>query len=262
MSQPASRAGAGTGLRQFLLLLLVLLLGCRSAAQDERLVRVVAAASLRDALTEMAAAFERESPGVRVQLSFVASGAAVQQITEGAPFDLFFSADERYAQEVENRGKAVAGTRRVYARGRLVLWVPTRLGLEPTWPAALEDTRIRHVAMANPETAPYGRAAKQALDKAGVLDRIKDKLVFGQDVSQTAELALASADAAFIPRANAVGPTLSAQGRHVEVPAELYDPLLQSCVLLTAKPEARALYDYALGEEGRRILAAHGFDLP
>jgi len=248
--------------RPILILLLLTLLGCRPTARDEHVVRVVAAPSLRDTFDDVATVFERAHPGDQVELSFVASGAAVEQISQGAPFDLFFSADEQYARDVESRGKAVAGTRRVYARGKLVLWTPSRTGLEPSWPATLQDSHVRRIALANPEIAPYGRAAEQALKAAGLLDSLRDKLVFGQDVAQAAELALASADAAFVPLAYAVGPTLREQGRYVEVPVGLYPPLEQACVLLSDRPSARALYDLALGEEGRLVLAAHGFELP
>lgn len=245
-----------------LLLLLALLCGCHRPSQEPVQLRIVAAASMRDTLGQMVVAFEREHPGTRAQTSFVASGAAAEQISNGAPFDVFFSADERYPREVEERGKGLAGTRRVYARGRLVLWVPARVGIEPAWPAALGDARVSHVALANPEIAPYGRAARQALEKAGLWGQLEDKLVFGQDVAQVAQLVLASADVALLPRASALGDALRDQGRSVDVPAELYEPLAQTCILLSAHPEARALYDFALGETGRAIIAANGFDLP
>lgn len=245
-----------------LALLLAPLLGCPRGREDRRVVRVAAAAALRDTLDELAAAFERTHPGVEVEPSFVSSGAAVQQIEQGAPFDLFYSADERYAREVERTGRAVAGTLAVYARGTLVLWIAERVGLEPTSLEVLRDERVRRVALAQPEVSPYGRSARQALERAGLWDAVRSKLVFAQDMSQAAQQALTAADAGLLPLSLARSPALADAGRCFVVPAELHEPLDQSCVVLRDGPGARAFYEFVLGESGRRILAAHGFGLP
>jgi molybdate transport system substrate-binding protein len=244
------------------LLLLPLLCGCVRGRGDARVLRVVAAASLRDTFAALAAAFEREHPGVTVEPSFSSSGAAVQQLEQGAPFDLFYAADVKYAAEAERLGRVVAGTRRVYARGTLALWLPARLGLEPTSLDVLRDERVRRVAVANPELAPYGRAALQALERAGLREVVQPKLVFAQDASQAAQQALTAADAGLLPLSLARSPALVEAGRYVVVPGELHEPLDHLCVLVRDGADARAFYDYVLGEAGRRILAAHGFGLP
>lgn len=133
-------------------------------------VRVVAASDLQYALPEVARAFERENPGVKVELVFGSSGKLYAQLTQGPEADLFFSADKAYPELLEQRGLAEPGTRKPYALGRVVLWVDRKLGLKPG-PEALKDPRVTQLALANPVHAPYGRAAVTLLEHLGLLRR-------------------------------------------------------------------------------------------
>ncbi|MBI5489774.1 MAG: molybdate ABC transporter substrate-binding protein [Deltaproteobacteria bacterium] len=247
-------------------LVTVLLLACGAAAcrggsvRSGDTVRVVAAASLRDALGEVEAAFERKHPGMSVEVVFTSSGAAVEQLVQGAPFEVFLSADGKHVDEVVRRGLATPENRRVYARGRLALWIPSRVGVVPQGLSALEDPRVRRVAIANPDTAPYGRAAREALVAAGLWERIQGRLVFGQDIAQAAQQAQVAADAGLLALSLVLSPALRESGAYWVVPSELHGPLDQVLVLLRETPASRAFVEFLLGEEARGILARYGYE--
>jgi molybdate transport system substrate-binding protein len=243
-------------------LLAVACVACGSRGRQDDVVRVAAAASLRDAFAALAAAFERTHPGVHVEPVFTSSGAATEQILHGAPFDLFCAADTAFPRRVEEQGRGVPGTFRVYARGRLALWIANRIGLEPTGLAVLADPRLKRIVVANPEAAPYGRAAVEALRAAGIFDAVAARLVYGQDAAQAVQQALAAGDAALLPLSLALAPAVRDAGRIWEVPAELHAPLEQACILVRDDPRARALLEFVLGAEGRGILADYGLEAP
>ncbi|BDG04164.1 molybdate ABC transporter substrate-binding protein [Anaeromyxobacter oryzae] len=237
------------------------------AEGPRRTVAVAAAANLKPAMDALTRAFEAGHPGVTVAVTTGASGTFVAQLRSGAPFDVFFSADRDYPRRVVEQGLATAEGEVVYAVGALVVWTAPgssvdvgRRGL-----AALADPSVKHVAIANPAVAPYGRAAETALRAAGVLDAVRDRLVFGQNVSQAAQFAESgAADAALIPLSLASSPPL-ARGTIHPVPPSSYPPLEQSVVILKAAREpalARAFVAFVTGPEGRAILARSGYGVP
>src|ERR1035438_9155708 len=168
--------------------LVVLLLGIAARALAAELLTVAAAADLNYALNELANRFEATS-GVKVTLSFGASGNLYSQIQSGAPFDLFFSADEDYPKKLASAGLADAPSLRIYALGHLVLWVPNNSTFDPQklQMELLTQPDVTRIAIANPQHAPYGRAAMSAIEHYGLKDKLSGKLVFGENVSQAAQ---------------------------------------------------------------------------
>ncbi len=226
----------------------------------EEVVRVAAASDLGAAFPVIAEAFTRESH-VRVELTFGSSGVLAKQVTEGAPFDLFASADASYADAVVASGVCDGATSAPYARGTLVLVCPAGA---PNDLASLADAKVRTVAVASPEHAPYGRAAMDALARAGLATTLRPKLVFAGNVGESLQFARSgNADCAFASKA-LVGALPPAQV--LSVPRDGYAPLVQTMVACgtSTKGHARAaaFSAFVRGPEGRRILASYGFELP
>lgn len=231
-------------------------------------VPVVAAASdLQYALTDVAAAFARAS-GRSVRLSFGSSGNFVRQIVQGAPFELFFSADEAYVQALAKRGFALdAGV--LYAVGRLALFIPKGSPVKADaqlrdFAAALDDGRLRRIAIANPEHAPYGRAARAVLKKKNLWERAQTHLVMGENVSQAAQFAASgSVEAGLIAYSLVISGRMAKAGAYVLLPAEWHDPLRQRMVLLNrAGDTARQFYAFAQSPPARVLFEKYGFTLP
>lgn len=237
------------------------------AASAPRRVTVAAAANLKGAAEDVKKAFEAEHPGVEVALTFGASGAFLAQLRNGAPFDVFLSADREYPAKLVAARLAAPADERVYAVGKLAAWVPpgSRLDLRGRGLAALADPAVRRIAMANPAVAPFGRATEAALRAAGVHEAVKDKLVLGTSASQAAQFATTgAADVAFLPYSLALGREL-AGGTVVLVPEALYPRIEQSGVVLSAAREpdlARAFLAFLGGAQARAILARWGYGLP
>jgi molybdate transport system substrate-binding protein len=230
-------------------------------------VRVAAAADLQLALREVAARFEA-STGHRVQLSFGSSGNYARQIARGAPFDLYFSANETYVADLVARG-LTRGEGDLYGVGRLVLLVAAGRELDPSrsldaLPAAVTDGRLRRFAIANPEHAPYGFAAREALRRAGSWTSLGPVLVFGENAAQATQFVTSgAADAGLVPYALVLAAPDIAPERYRLLPADSHPPLRQRMVLLTgAGPVAEAFRDAVLSADGRAILARHGFAPP
>jgi molybdate transport system substrate-binding protein len=247
----------------FLLLLLMLHEGCRRAAPVTE-VRVAAAADLQFVLPEIAQAFEQANAGLKVNATIGSSGNLYAQIHNGGQFDLFLSADEKLPQKLADEG--AAGPPFLYAFGQLVVWSPR--DASPPF-QSLDDLMkdaVKKIAIANPEHAPYGAAAVEALKKAGVYEKVSAKLVMGENVGQAAQfLESGAADVGLISRSLAASPKMEGKGLFWEVPASSYSPLRQAGVVLkaAANPDgARALREAILTGEGRKILARHGFQLP
>lgn len=234
-------------------------------ASAPTILSVAVAANLKPAMQELARAFEAARPGVEVRVTAGASGTFFAQISAGAPFDLFFSADRDYPRRIVEAGLAEPEV--VYAVGRLVVWVPagSPLDVARSGLAALAAPAARKIAIANPALAPYGRAAEAALRAAGVYEAVKDRLVLGQSVAQAAQFAQSgAADAALLPASLAALPEL-ASGIAVPVPPATHPPLEQSAVVLRAARDpalARAFLELVAGPPGREILRRHGYDLP
>lgn len=237
----------------------------QSVAAD---VPVVAAASdLQFALKEVATAFTKQS-GRDVKLSFGSSGNFRRQIAEGAPFELFLSADESYVLALAKEGKTLDNGV-LYAIGRIALIAPNDSPLKPDaelkyLAAALASGRIKKFAIANPEHAPYGRAAQQALTKAGLWDKIKPALVLGENVSQAAQFATSgSAQGGIIAYAQVLSPTIAKLGTYALIPAEWHEPLRQRMALTkNAGDDAKLFYQYLQSTPARAIFKRYGFALP
>ena len=249
-------------------LLLILAMGgvCATAATAQG-ITVAAAADLNYALTELSQRFER-STGTKVTLSFGASGNLYSQIANGAPFDLFFSADEDYPKKLIAAGSAEASSLQVYAVGHVVLWVPNRLSIDPgkLEMETLTQPTVARIAIANPQHAPYGRAAMAALEHYGLKDKVADKLVFGESVSQAAQFVQSgNAQAGLIALSLAKSPAMAAAGRFWEVPGDAYPTLKQAAVIISAskqKQAAAAFLEFVLSPEGATVLQKFGLTPP
>jgi len=228
---------------------------------------VAAAADLSAALKEIGDAYEKRT-GVKVSLSFGASGALTQQIQNGAPFDLFFSADMDYPRQLIVAGDADAASLYQYAVGKLVLWLPadSSLDVEHHGMNVLLDPSVKKIALANPQHAPYGRAAVAALQHAGLYDRVTDRLVLGENVSQAAQFVESgNAQAGFVALAHAIAPGMRGKGKYWEIPADFYPPLAQGAVVLSHsqhKKEATEFVEYIKTKEAAELLRKYGFTLP
>jgi molybdate transport system substrate-binding protein len=228
---------------------------------------VAAAADLSAALKEIGDSCEKKT-GLKVKLSFGASGALTQQIQNGAPFDLFFSADMDYPHQLVAAGDAEGASLDQYAVGKLVLWVPadSTLDLQRLGMNALLDPSVKKIAVANPQHAPYGRAAVAALKHAGMYDRVADRLVLGENVGQAAQFVESgNVQAGFVALAHALAPEMSGKGKYWQVPAEYYPPLAQGVVVLSHsqhKKEAAQFLEYVKTKEAAELLRKYGFTLP
>lgn len=247
--------------------LLVVLFGSASAVLPQTPeIRVAAAADLKFAMDELAAQFEKKS-GTKVNVTYGSSGNFLAQIQNGAPFDLFFSADIEYPRKLEAAGLAEPGTLFEYAVGRIVIWAPADANVDiirEKW-AALLKPEVRKIAIANPDHAPYGRAAVAALKNAGVYDRVKSKLVYGENISQAAQFVQSgNAQAGIIALSLAISPGMN-DGKRWEIPRDEYSPLEQGAVLLAGsknKVQARQFLDLVKSQMGRATLEKYGFALP
>jgi molybdate transport system substrate-binding protein len=228
---------------------------------------VAAAADLSSALREIGDNYQKKT-GVNVKLSFGASGALTQQIQNGAPFDLFFSADMDYPRQLIAAGDADGPSPYQYAVGRLVLWVPedSPLDVKGKGMNVLLDPSVKKIAIGNPQHAPYGRAAVAALRHAGMYDQLSDRLVLGENISQAAQFVESgNAQVGFVALAHAAAPSMRGKGKYWEVPADAYPPLAQGVVLLSHsqhKMEATEFLEYFKTKEVGELLKKYGFTLP
>jgi len=238
-----------------------------SIARSPAIPHVAAASDLKFALEEVAARYDAET-GRKVQLTFGSSGNFYTQIAQGAPFQMFLSADEGFVQKLASAGRAIdEGT--LYAIGRIVLFAPSGspVGIDAQLAdlrASLADGRLKRFAIANPEHAPYGRAAEEALRSRGLWDAVKPKLVLGENVSQAAQFATTgSAQAGIFAYSLALAPAVGNLGTYALLPAEWHTPLRQRMVLVKgAGAEARSFYDYVQQPAARAIFRRYGFLLP
>lgn len=228
---------------------------------------IAAAADLGYALQEAADRFTRET-GRSVKLTFGSSGNFARQIQRGAPFELFLSADEGYVRLLQEGGHADGGGV-LYAVGRVALFVPGGSPLKPDaelldLKAALGDGRLKRLAIANPEHAPYGRVAREVLMRAGIWERVKGRLALGENASQAAQFATTgAAQAGIIPYSLVLAPAMAERGSYVLLNQEWHAPLRQRMVLLKGAGEtARRFYDYLQQREARDVLERYGFALP
>ena len=227
---------------------------------------IAAASDLQAVLPEIVGAFERVRPA-SVAVSYGSSGTFFAQIQNGAPFDVFLSADVEYPRQLIAAGLADASTLQVYATGHLVVWArrDRRLDLVGGL-ASLTDPQVRHVAVANPKYAPYGRAAVAALRSARLYDALQPKLVMGESLAQTAQLVESgNADAGVLSLSLVLGPTLKAEGTYTEIPASMHPPIDQAVVVVKASRAgalARDFIAYLRQAETIDRLTRFGFTVP
>lgn len=243
-------------------LLAVVLASCGTAgsggATEAQPLLVAAASDLRPAFEEISRQFEAEHD-TEVTVSFGSSGLLAQQVVRGAPFDVFVAANEQYVDDVIAAGIGKGETKQRYAIGRLAMWS----GVDGDSPISVEDLalpRFRRIVIANPEHAPYGIAARQALEAAGVFEAVQDRLVYGESVSDAQRIVeTGNADVGVI----ALSLAMAAGGKHTLVPMALHAPLVQSLVVTaTGSSErlARQFADFVTGPRGREVLARNGFE--
>jgi molybdate transport system substrate-binding protein len=249
----------------FLVLGLAIIIPPQVTAQ--RAPTVAAAANLNFALTEVAAQFER-TQGARVELVFGASGTLTRQIQDGAPFEMFLAADEEFPNQLSAAGLTRdAGA--VYAVGRLVVFAPTGSPLAVDEQLAglgnfVKSGRMGRFAIANPDVAPYGRAAEAVLRKRGLWDALRPNLVLGDSIAQAAQFATTgNAVGGLIAYSLVLGADFAGRGKYAVIPEADHPPLRQRMVLLkSAGPVASQFYNFLRGEAARAILRKHGFSVP
>lgn len=229
-------------------------------------VSVAAASNMVYALDALNAEFQRAAPTVAVTTTTGASGSLVAQIEHGAPFDVFLSADLDYPRALIAVRQADEKSLRIFATGQLVIWT-TRPGLAlGSIPALVRDPAVKKIAVANLATAPYGRAAQQALEKLGAWADAQPKLVVGENVTQTAQFVeTGNADVGFVALSLVLAPNLKETGRWVRVPAELYAPLDHGAVLTVrgaVNPAARRYLAFLSSDPAKKILRQFGYGLP
>jgi len=230
-------------------------------------ITVAAAADLTSALAEVAANYEKNT-GVTVKLSFGASGTLTQQIQNGAPFDVFFSADMDYPRQLIEANQAEGATLYRYAVGKLVLWAPadSPLDFEHKGMDVLLDPSVKKISIANPQHAPYGRAAMATLQHYGLYEKVKDLLVLGENVAQAAQFVESgNAQVGFVALAHALAPAMQGKGKYWQVPAGAYPPLDQGAVIISHsshKEDAAAFLAYVKTPNAAAVLQHYGFTLP
>jgi molybdate transport system substrate-binding protein len=241
-----------------------LLAGCRGEAtkgEGPQSVTVSAAADLTPAFQEIGREFERQE-GTKVVFNFGSTGQLAQQIEQGAPVDLFAAANVSFIDGLEQKGLVVNDTKALYAQGRITLWTRADSALKLERVEDLARPEVKRVAIANPEHAPYGAAAREALQAAGVWEAVQPKLVYGENISQTLQYAESgNADAAVV----ALSLSTQSKGRWALIPAELHKPLNQALAVIRGtrhEQEARRFAAFVNSPKGREVMRRYGFVLP
>jgi molybdate transport system substrate-binding protein len=253
----SSRAACGIS---FALAVLISSPGCGGVTTgdaDPAILRVAAASDLRHVFPRLSERFEKQT-GIKATASFGASGQLAEQIKQGAPFDIFLAANRPFVDDLSAQGLIKPDSIRPYARGSLVLAVYRELADHVRSLEDLTKPVVKKIALANPDTAPYGKAGKQALERAGLFERLEPKIVIAESVGQAMIYAQkGDAEAALIGRAIAQAPEIQV----VEIDAKLYDPIVQALGILNSSKRtagARAFAEFVLGEDGQSILAEFG----
>jgi molybdate transport system substrate-binding protein len=229
-------------------------------------VRVAAAADLKSSMDDLIAAFHRQRADIFIEDSFGSSGTLFAQLVNHAPFDLFMSADVDYPHRLIEQKLAPAESMFTYAAGRIVVWVPesSPIDVRGLGEKSFLDRAVRKIAIANPRYAPYGRAAEAALRKLGVYEQIKDKIVLGDNIGQTAQFVQTrAADIGVISKSQAMA--LGDAGRFWEIPTAAYPKIEQGGVILAWAKDpsaAQAFRAFVIGAEGQALLRGHGFAAP
>lgn len=224
-------------------------------------VKIAAASDMKYIMPEIILKYKTKNPQANIDVAYGSSGLFFQQISSGANYDIYFSADISYTQRLKEQG-FVIGDIKTYAFGALVLWSSTidvskGIGI-------LNNSSIKKIAIANPKHAPYGKRAEECLKYYKIYDKVSDKLVFGDNITQTAQFAVTgNVDIAFIALAIAEAPEMKFKGTYFKLDSKSYNPLEQACVLLkNSNPEAAKFMKYVLSNECKPIFEKYGFILP
>ena len=237
-----------------------------SASPQSSALSIAAASNLVYVLDELNAAFRSREPEVILAVAVAASGSLVAQIQHGAPYDIFLSADLDHPQALVSRGSAEANSLCTFAVGQLVLWTNNPAVHLGTVAATVRSEAVHRVAVANADTAPYGRAAKQVLEKIGAWREIQGKLVYGENITQTAQFVeTGSADIGFVALSLVLSPKLKERGRWIPVPDDHHESLAHGAVLTRkgAKNTMAIRYlEFLRSADARTILARYGYRAP
>ena len=246
------------------LLIFICLFAVGQTAQAGEKITIAAAADLKFALDEIIVLFGKSHPADRVETIYGSSGKFQTQIRQGAPFDLYFSADIAYPRALKEEGFAASEVQ-PYAVGRIVLWSTSRDTAKMTL-ADLADPAIRKIAIANPKHAPYGKRAEEALKASGVWEKVEAKLVYGENVAQAAQFVqTGNAQAGIVALSLALSPELAKQGSYALIPDKLHQPLEQGFIVTKRaadNPLAQAFARFMAGQEARAVMTRYGFVLP
>ena len=222
---------------------------------------IAAAANLTDAFAEIGPRFTNKT-GIKVVFSFGATADLARQIENGAPFDVFAAADSEHVEQLEAKGLLMPGSRAIYARGRLVMWLPPGSNLKADRIEDITAKSFERIAIAKPDVAPYGRATVESLQALGIWNEIESRVIYGQNVSQTKQyVATGNAEVAFIPLAL----VKTGEGRYIEVSDELHQPIDQALGIVkesTKQAAARQFVDFLLSPEGRELMTQKGYRVP
>ena len=249
----------------------LVMLGCGSNLGGERRMReitVVAASDLKFALDECVQEFERANPGISVRVSYGSSGNYYAQLSNQAPFDVFLSADVEFPRKLGEQALTLPESEFPYAVGRIAVWVPTTspIDVQRLRIDALKHPSVAHIAIANPQHAPYGRAAEAAMRSTGVYETVRAKIVLGENIAQTLQfIQSGNAEIGIVALSLAVAPTVRGQGRYWEIPLDRYPRMVQGGVILkwAKDPEAaRTFRSFLIDPRGRAILKKFGFMPP
>lgn len=242
--------------------------GSGSGTTSAATLTICAASDLKFALDDLLNDFRKLEPNVTVTAAYGSSGNFYQQLKNEAPFDVYLSADIDYVRKLNNDGLIESGSLFQYAEGRVVVWVrnDSKLELGPDGKSALADPAVNKIAVANPQTAPYGRAAAAALKTFGLYEQLESKFVQGENIAQTAQfIESGAADVGIIALSLAIAPAMKDKGRYVAIPKDAYPKLEQAgAILKWAKDKAAAqrFCKFLTSDEGRTKLQQYGFTTP
>ena len=239
---------------------LAMLTGTAAARADDVLVAV--AANFADAAQDLAALYEKSS-GNKVAITTGSTGKLYAQIKEGAPFQILLSADAKTPAKLEDEQAAVAGTRFTYAIGKLALWSNDAQRIGADGPAALQADDFQHLAIANPDLAPYGIAARETLQSLGLWDKLSPKIVMGENIGQAHSMvATGNAELGFVALSAVQGPKKPSGGSHWAVPQEMFQPIRQDAILLNAGKDnqaAAAFMDFLKSPDAHALIESYGY---
>lgn len=249
--------------KKHLFLAVIISFNIAFVASAKPIITVAAAANVQYAMSEIKTEFQKET-GIEISVIIGSSGQLTAQIKEGAPFDIFISADMKYPNTLYKEGIAI-DTPSVYAYGSLVIWTMNKNFKFDKRLKILLDKNIKKIALANPKTAPYGVASVEALKKFGIYNEIKDKLVYGESISPTNQYIVSrAADAGFTAKSVVLSPQMKGKGFWIAIEKSAYKPIKQGCVILKYgyrkhRTASKKFYDFLFSKKGKKILSSFGY---